>query len=131
MYCRINQRLKERLEMSNDQILLKNNLMTALLHAFGEELKDNVVELIQKLDGKDSCIDENLILKLQNIVPLSKNIASYMVNLAITLSSTSAISALLFLEKIPTLTFYDIVEEIGCFLLNIKNYGSRAVALFL
>lgn len=117
--------------MYTDQHVIKKNLDINLFNQFGNALKNDVFLLIEKLGGKDTYIDENVVLKLQNILPLTQTDAVYLVNLAIELSSASAVASVLLLEKIPTITYYGLTQDIGSFLSNITDYGSRAVALFL
>ena len=117
--------------MFNDQAVIKNELAINLLNKFGEALHNEVFSLIDKLHGKDTYINNNLLLNLQNILPLEKQDAAFYLNLAHELAATSAFAPVLLLEKIPTLYFYGVGREIAEFLLNIKDYGGRAVALFL
>lgn len=117
--------------MHNDQSLIKRNLEINLLNKFGEQIKNDIFSLADKILINDTYINNNLWLSLQNILPLKKCEASYFATLAHELASASIFAPILLLEKIPTLSFYGMTEEIGKFLLNIKNYGARAVALFL
>ena len=117
--------------MYTDSLEIKRNYETNVINTFGEQAKEDIALLINNVSGKDTYIDENLWLKLQNLLPLKKQEALYLIQLALELSSTSSVAVLVLLEKIPTLIFYDVLKDIGQFLLNIKNYGLRAVALFL
>lgn len=117
--------------MYNDQTIIKKQLETNLSHQFGAKLKNDVLLLIDTISGIDTYIDENLLPKLQNLLALTPKQATDLTRITLELSSASAVAAILLLEKIPTLTFYNLSEEIGDFVLNIKDYGSRAVALYL
>ncbi|MFA6303116.1 MAG: hypothetical protein WC627_08305, partial [Legionella sp.] len=117
--------------MYNDQIILKPELEQQLITKFGEDLNRSIVLLIENLLGKDTYINNNLLLNLQNILALNTNQADFFIKLAHELAQTSAFAPVLLLEKIPTLIFYGINEEVSTFLRNIKDYGARAVALFL
>ena len=117
--------------MYTDQVVIQKNLEINLFNKFGEQISNRILLLTQALSGKDSYIDENLVPKLQNFLSLRSNEASCLAELALELAPVSPIASVLLLEKIPTLTFYDVVEEIGSFLSSIKDYGGRAVALYL
>ena len=69
-------------------------------------------------------------MSLQNILPFGQQEATRLVALALELSDASLFALILFFEKIPALSFYGLTDEIGKFLVNIKDYGARAVALF-
>ena len=102
-----------------------------LLSKFGEQLTKEIFLLIKSLSGKDAYINNYLLLSLQNILPLDIQEAAYFSKLAHELASASVFAPVLLLEKIPTLSFYGLTKEVGDFLSNIKDYGARAVALFL
>lgn len=117
--------------MYNDQAVIKKNFEISLLNKFGEEIKNDIFLLIDKLAGKDTFINNNLWLNLQNILPLNKNEAYYFVNLALELAAGSAVIPVLLFEKIPTLAFYGLTQEICKFISTIQHYGVRSVAYFL
>ncbi len=117
--------------MYNKLNIIKEKLAVDLLNKFGPAIKDDVFSLIESLAGKDSYVDNNLIINLQNILPLSMKDAQFFINLARELSCASAFAPVLLLEKIPTLHFYGVHHGVCQLLTNIKNYGARAVALFL
>ncbi len=117
--------------MYNDQSAIKKEFEVNLLNKFGEQITNDVLLLIEKVSGKDVYINNNLWLNLQNLLTLQKHQASYFIKLALELSSASAVVPVLLLEKIPTLIFYDIAEEVGGFLSTIKDYGSRAAAYYI
>ncbi len=110
---------------------LKKNISRDLLKQFGEQLTNDIFALIESISGKDSFIDKHLWLNLLNILPLSKEETTFFIKLAIELSHTSAVVPVLLFEKIPTILFYNLAEEIGQFLIAIRNYGSRALAYYL
>ena len=117
--------------MYNDQAVIKRNFEISLLNKFGEQIKNDIFLLIDKLSGKDTFINNNLWLTLQNILPLTKKEALYFVNLALEFSLASAVIPVLLFEKIPTLSFYGVTKEVCQFLSNIQDYGTRSVAYFL
>lgn len=117
--------------MFNDQALIKNHLEVAIFNKFGKEILNNVTLLIERLIGRDTFINNNLILNLQNLLPLSESEALFFSKFCLELATISEFTPVLLLEKIPTLSFYGLTKEVGEFLSNIKNYGARAIALFL
>lgn len=110
---------------------MKKNLELTLVNQLGEEVTQDIFLLIEKISGKDTYIDRNIWMNLQNIVCLSKEEATHFVTLALELSLTSAVVSVLLFEKIPTLIFYGITKEVSEFLCVIKDYGSRALAYYL
>lgn len=117
--------------MYNNQSLIKSRLEAACLNQFGEMFNNTLDRLINSLTGKDGSIDEILIFKLQNFLALNPIEAKTLLHIALEISPVSPIASLLLIEKIPALSFYQLIDAIGEFILNIKNYGGRALALFL
>lgn len=117
--------------MYTDINIIQNAFKKSIAPLWDDGTIKAVYRLIDRLKGKDTYIDENLWMKLQNLLPLDPPQASHLIHIALELSTASAVAALLLLEKVPSLVFYDLVDEIGAFLLTIKNHGSRALALFL
>lgn len=102
-----------------------------LIHKFGDSIKNKVFLLVDELAGKDTFINNHLLVNLQNILPLDYRQAEKFIDLALELAPVSAFSPVLLLEKIPTLFFYGVAEEVSQFLSTIRHYGARAIALFL
>lgn len=117
--------------MYNDQIIIRKKLESDLAERFNPSIKENIALLINSLSGKDTFVDKNLFINLQNILSLTEKEANYFTQLSLELAQVSAFAPVLLLEKIPILLFYGLVEEVGAFLSSIKNYGARAVSLFL
>jgi len=115
----------------HDQVAIKEQLDMMLVRHFGEQAKHDVNLLLERLRGQDIFIDKHLVLNLQSLLSLQANQAAYFIRLALELSHTSVFAPVLLLEKIPTLFFYGVAEDVGQFLSNIKHYGGRAIALYL
>ncbi len=117
--------------MYTDRAVIEEQLMIQFQAQFGDEFKNNVLLLLELLAKKDTYIDNNLRLSLQYLLTLNHQAADYFIKLSLELASASAMAPVLLLEKISTIIFYELMEPIGDFLLNIKDYGGRAIALYL
>ena len=117
--------------MYYDQSVIKEQLEINLTHKFGDSIKNDVLLLINQLAGKDTFINNHLLINLQNLLSLDATQAKNFLHLALELVPVSAFAPVLLLEKIPTLFFYGVADEVLPFLSTIRHYGARAIALFL
>ncbi|OGE31896.1 hypothetical protein A2631_02100 [Candidatus Daviesbacteria bacterium RIFCSPHIGHO2_01_FULL_44_29] len=95
---------------------------------FGKQNLERIYSLVTKLITADAFIEENKSYFFQNILLIEKKDIIKTLNFLYDLSETSYFAAAFFVEKIPTLYFYDLLDEYISLLSATRHYGARGVA---
>ncbi len=112
--------------MDRDQIAIE-----LIQKKFGIKNAAAALKLLDKLSEEDPLIAKNKHLYIENLLLLTVKQFSKTVPFIEELSNVSYFAASFFIEKLPVLLFYNILDEYIELMINIKDYGARNLAYLM